>query len=90
MAAGSFVMSADHTRTAVIFSKVPGKHTVPRSELWALLSILNRMKDGEHYTVYVDASYVVNGIKARTLQYARGCNGDIWTRNFREAEILGA
>ena len=48
------------------------------------------MKDGEHYTVYVDASYVVNGINARTLQYSKGCNGDIWTRIFREAERLGS
>ena len=29
VAAGSFVMSADHNRTSVIFSKVPGKQTVP-------------------------------------------------------------
>ena len=81
-------MSADCTRIAVMFSKVPGKQTVPRSELWALLSILRRMQDGEHYTVYIDASYVINGVKARTPHYSRGCNGDIWTKIFKETDRL--
>ena len=72
-----------------MFSKVPGRQTVPRAELWALLTLMRRMREGQRYTVYVDAAYVINGLKARTNHYARGLNGDIWTLIFREAEKLG-
>ena len=79
-------MSEDSNKTALIFSKVPGKQTVPRSELWALLTLLQRMKAGKAYKVYIDASYVVNGSAQLRSCSQEGCpsgllettNADLW------------
>jgi hypothetical protein len=51
---------------------------------------MQRMQAGGHYTVYIDASYVTNGIEARTVNYTRGSNGDIWTRIFVELDRIGS
>jgi len=40
--------------------------------------------------VYIDASYVINGLNARTVNYTRGSNGDIWTRIFVELDRIGS
>ena len=83
-------MSDDKEKIAFIFSRVPGKQTVPRSELWALLLVMQRMKTGGRYKVFIDASYVINGLQARTVNYTRGSNGDIWTRIFAELDRVGS
>ena len=89
VAAGIFVMSHARTMAACILSRVPGKQTVPRSELWALLLVLQRMRTGGQYTVFIDASYVTNGLAAKTVNYSRGSNGDIWTLIFTELDRIG-
>jgi ribonuclease HI len=65
---------------ALLFSRVPGRQTVPRAELWALFKLLERMSHGVSYRVYIDAQYVLNGLANRGKHYSEGSNGDIWTR----------
>jgi hypothetical protein len=44
------------------------------------------MKDNVTYTVYIDASYVLNGIRSKTRRYSQGTNGDIWTKLYQVTE----
>ena len=41
------------------------------------------------YKVYIDASYVINGLQAKTKNYSKGNNGDIWTRIFADLDRIG-
>ena len=75
-------------KVAFLFSRVPGKQTVPRSELWALLQLIRRMKTGRAYKVYIDAAYVLNGIHSRSNNYSKGSNGDIWSSCFEELDRI--
>ena len=89
VAAGVFVACKDRKEIAFLFSRVPGRQTVPRSELWALLTLMRRMRTQGSYKVYIDASYVINGLQAKTKNYSKGNTGDIWTRIFAELDRIG-
>ena len=38
------------------------------------------------YKVYIDASYVINGLAAKSRWYSQGSNGDVWTLIFDAIE----
>ena len=62
---------------SVLFSRIPGRQTVPRSELWAMCQLLLRMDAGKQYTIDIDAQFVLNGLSANTQHYREGANGDL-------------
>ena len=64
----------------LLYSKVPGDQTVPRAELYAFLQTIRRLSETQACTVYVDASYVVNGIHHFSNKLAEGLNGDLWAQ----------
>ena len=86
VSSGAAVFDPDTNDVAMLFAKVPGNQTVPRAELYALLQTIVRMKDDIEYTVYVDASYVLNGLTSRTKHYSQGTNGDLWTRLYEASK----
>ena len=61
-------------------SKVPGRQTVPRAEIWAVLMVL-MVWDGTHdLTIITDASYTVRGMEdLARRKNSRGPNRDLWT-----------
>ena len=63
---------------------------MPRAALWGLLHVLRRMQAGRHYTMYIDASYVINGMQDQSNLYAQGTNGDLWTMAYMELNRLGS
>ena len=70
--AGAAVFDPDTKQVAFLFARVPGMPTVPRAELWALYQLMLRMRNDIEYTVYIDASYVLNGLHGRTKHYSQG------------------
>ena len=59
--------------------RVPGKQTVPRAELTALIRTLTYIRTVQEWTIYIDAQYVINGAKADDRShYLIGSNGDLW------------
>ena len=62
---------------ALLFSRVRGRQTVPRAELWALYKILLlQLAPDKVDTIYCAAQYVLNGLSARSRHYSVGSNGD--------------
>ena len=87
---GTAVVDPDTSEIAFSYSKVPGRQSVPRAELWGLLHVLRRMQTGRSYTVYIDAAYVIRGLGDRSSLYAAGTNGDLWVLVFAELSRLEA
>ena len=83
-------MDPSTDEVAFSFSQVLGRQTVPRAEMWALMHVLRRMQTGSTYSVYIDASYVINGLRSRSAHYCNGSNGDLWTMIFAELARLEA
>jgi hypothetical protein len=48
------------------------------------------MQPNRHYTMYIDASYVINGMNSRSNHYSQGTNGDLWTLTYTELDRLGS
>ena len=44
------------------------------------------VKADTNYKVYIDASYVINGLHLRSKHYSDGGNGDLWRPILEEAE----
>ena len=88
--AGAAVFDSESDEVAILFSQVPGRQSVPRAELWGLLHVLRRMQPNRHYTMYIDASYVINGMNSRSNHYSQGTNGDLWTLTYTELDRLGS
>ena len=57
---------------------VPGRQTVPRSELWGAIHTLGSTAPTIAVSIGIDASYVVNGTNNRGALIA-GPNGDLWS-----------
>ena len=76
---------------ATIGLNTPGRQTVPRAEAWALCHLLE-VRDGRNTTVWVDASYVVRGVRAHGTSsqagYQSGPNGDIWCQLYDQLATL--
>ena len=64
---------------------VPGKQTVPRAELVALLILAENIEVAGNYELRVDAQYLLTSMASPT-RAKRGSNGDLWTRFFRARE----
>ena len=60
------------------WAAVPGRQTVPRAELWAVIVFLSRIPRSLNMKLCIDASYVVNGL-AKIKNRMAGDNGDMWT-----------
>ena len=63
---------------AVMGGQVPGKQTVPRSELWGAIQILCRADLDTDIGLGIDAAYVTNGV-VNMDQLCKGSNGDLWS-----------
>ena len=83
VSSGAAVFDPETQEVALLFAQVPGNQTVPRAELCALYHLLIQMKDDIAYTVYIDASYVLNGLTSTTRHYSQGTNGDLWTKMYQ-------
>ncbi len=66
---------------ALLMGQVPGKQTVPRAEIWALVLAASAAPAGQDFEVGIDASYVTNGCSRADL-VACGLNGDLWCTLF--------
>ena len=66
---------------AIMYSRVPGRQTVPRAELWAIICTLKTVAiiTLQIHIFYIDAQYILNGIASDTNLYRDGLNGDLWT-----------
>ena len=51
--------------------------------------IMKKMDAGRKYRIYIDAAYVMNGLRANTAHYINGSNGDISRRIFIELDRIG-
>ena len=61
-------------------SKVLGRQTVPRAEIWAVLMVLIVWDGTYDLTIITDASYTVRGMEdLARRKNSRGSNRDIWT-----------
>ena len=68
-------------------SKVPGRQTVPRAEIWAVLMVLLVWGGTYDLTVITDASYTVQGIDdLARRKNGRGPNRDIWQLIYAELD----
>ena len=64
---------------AYLYSRVPGRQTVPRSEAWALYLVLQVWDGSYDLTIVTDATYTISGTDMRKRhQHLKGVNGDIW------------
>ena len=63
-------------RTGFLGGQVPGRHTVPRAELWGAIQILSRIDEKSNIQVPIDAKYVTGGIVHR-CDLEQGPNGDL-------------
>ncbi len=66
---------------AAVMGQVPGKQTVPRAEIWALVLAVGASPKLHDIEVGVDASYVVGGCTKEALM-ACSINGDLWSSLF--------
>ena len=68
-------------------SKVPGRQTVQRADIWAVLMALMVWGGSYDLEIIMDASYTVDGMQhlARTKN-SRGPNRDIWSLIYSEMD----
>ena len=87
--AGAAALDTEGKRVAYMHCKVPGRQTVPRAELTALIRTLRCIRTVRRWTIYIDAQYVINGISTDDKSYyLLGRNGDLWQEVFDEIEKL--
>ena len=60
---------------------LPGKQTVPRAELMALVILAENIEVAGKFELRVDAQYLLTSM-ASPSRARRGSNGDLWTRFF--------
>ena len=64
---------------AWLASKVPGRQTVPRAEIWAVLMVILEWDGSHDLQIITDASYTIQGMDALARRKnGRGPNRDIW------------
>ena len=78
-------MDKETNKTASIQMPVPGRQTIPRAELWAIVCLANEMDEDADCKTYIDSSYVVAGLSRTELknELRKWRNGDLWTLLFR-------
>lgn len=75
---------------AWMVSKVPGRQTVPRAEIWAVLMVLLVWDGAYDLAIITDASYTVKGMEGLArLKNSRGPNRDIWTLIYAQLDSKG-
>ena len=68
-------------------SKIPGRQTVPRVEIWAVLMVLLVWDGAYDLTIIADASYTVKGMDdLARRKNSRGPNRDIWRLIYAELD----
>ena len=82
-APAAVVIDPDTNAAATIEMAVPGKQTIPRAELWAVICLAAKVPDGHKCKVYVDSQCTVNGLRnldnGKTMKkLQKGDNGDLW------------
>ena len=80
---------------AIYMSRVPGKQTVPRAEVWALAGVCKETAKQLIEVAAIDAKYVVKGVDQEEAkkQLCQGANGDVWQQlreNLRDQGKLKA
>ena len=72
---------------AYLYSRVPGKQTVPRAEAWAIYLVM-QVWDGAHdLEIVTDASYTCSGMDLYNRHtHLRGTNRDIWQLIYKELD----
>ena len=70
-----------------LFSRVPGKQTVPRAEAWAMYLVLQVWGGTYDLGISTDASYTYSGMDLVNRQkHLRGFNKDIWQLIYKELD----
>ena len=70
-----------------LFSRVPGKNTVPRTEAWAMYLVLQVWDGTYDLEIITDASYTYSGMDLVNRQkHLRGVNKDIWQLIYKELD----
>ena len=72
-----------------MYSRVPGRQTVPGAELWAIIKTLTCLARSTVCRVLIHASYVIKGIRDKSRHYSDGLNGDLWTLVYDLLEDVG-
>ena len=68
-------------------SKVAGRQTVPRAEIWALFCMLQVWDGAYSLEIVTDASYTVYGMmEGNRCNHLRGTNGDLWRLTYQELD----
>jgi ribonuclease HI len=62
-----------------VSATVEGRQTVPRAELTAVCIVLALARQS-HIFIFIDASYVFNGLKKGAAKSSEGVNGELWVR----------
>ena len=77
--AGAAVLNANGDTVAYMYCKVPGRQTVPRAELTALIRTLKCIRRIRKWIIFIDAQYVINGTETNDESfYLQGRHGDLW------------
>ena len=58
-------------------ANVPGRQTVPRSELWAITCTTEAMENDSKYEAIIDTAGVIQGILKQKKNLYRHPNGDL-------------
>ena len=70
-----------------LFSRVPGKQTVPRAEAWAMYLVLQVWDGTYDLEIVTDASYTYSGMDLRNRhKHLKGPNSDIWQLVYKEID----
>ena len=87
--AGAAAVSGDATSAVYMHCRIPGRQTVPRAELTALLKTIRCIRVARKWSFYIDAQYVINGLTTSDRSYYRlGSNGDLWRSIYNELDRL--
>lgn len=74
---------------AHLFATIPGRQTVPRAGLWALIQLIKHIQwPRPQQTNYIDAAYVTQGA-TRISDRQRGRNDDMWRQYMQVTEQHG-
>ena len=86
---GSFSSSGiEVTSTEGFAAEVPGRQTIPRAELWAVVLGITRSDPHDHLDIGVDAAYVTRGWLSTRQRLCAGLNGRLCSLLFSLVENL--
>ena len=70
-ASAAFIITEDHSQSEFLCSRCPGRHTVPRAELWAIICTMRRQISTASINFYDDASHAVDGVASQHPHYLK-------------------